>query len=240
MRHFLLFLLCIPFAVFAQTPVDITAEAGETQVDFIADITDTWQELIDHGKLTNLTNDELSLKWSYTVQDAPADWVFKLCDDTGCYPSITTNTFGIDTTLLVAADDESLWDLHLNHLGVTGDAVVTFDIYDEADLDNAIYSQTFNVTVTDPVSTDNVQAKISKLSVYPNPVRSTINITEMSIVDEVVIYNLLGKPVRTFDVQSYSELNLDGLQDGVYLIGMYNNELGLLKTSRILKKNARP
>jgi hypothetical protein len=37
-----------------------------------------------------------------------------------------------------------------------------------------------------------------------------------------------------------NSLDLSELRDGVYLVGMYNEEQGLLKTSRILKKNSRP
>ena len=243
MKQILLLLLFIPCLLTAQTDISIESEAGNDVVNFDdINLDDEWEELIDHGFLTNNGTQGVEIKWTYEVSDdAPAEWIFKLCDDSGCYPSSVSST--LDSAfdpLAVAAGESSLWDLHLNHKLVEGSALVTFNIYLASDTDNPIYTYVYNVTASAMVNTGDLEVEIKQLNAYPNPTKGLLNISNADLVDEVVVYNLLGRKVRVFDIKAGDQINLSDLQDGVYLVGMFSEEHGLLKTNRILKKNARP
>lgn len=238
MKHFLLLLLFFPFVLSAQAELDIAFENEVQSLDMVID-----EDIITHdnyGYLHNLGDETVNLRWSYELSGAPAEWFVTLCDDVGCYFGHSSSNFPASSALVINADESSLWKFSINPGGVAGSGTVVFNVYDDSDVSTVIYSEVFEVTVEGSVSTNDFEAQVADLSVYPNPVRSTLNISDDSIVDEVVVYNLLGKPVKRFYMESVNNLDMSDLMDGVYLVGMYNEEQGLLKTSRVLKKNSRP
>ncbi|MCK4662075.1 MAG: T9SS type A sorting domain-containing protein [Bacteroidales bacterium] len=68
---------------------------------------------------------------------------------------------------------------------------------------------------------------LSNLSMYPNPVNDVLNISNMFNVDRIVVSNILGQKVRTFNnVNTDIEINTSELDKGVYIITFidkYNN-----------------
>ncbi|MCK4662074.1 MAG: T9SS type A sorting domain-containing protein [Bacteroidales bacterium] len=68
---------------------------------------------------------------------------------------------------------------------------------------------------------------LSNLSMYPNPVNDVLNISNMFNVDRIVVSNILGQEVRTFNnVNTDIEINTSELEKGVYIITFidkYNN-----------------
>lgn len=66
------------------------------------------------------------------------------------------------------------------------------------------------------------QTPSAKFSVYPNPAADQIRITNFNKVNKVVITNLLGQEVRTFNTVT-SSLELGNLNKGVYLVRMYGD-----------------
>lgn len=240
MKHILLLVLSFPLLLTAQVDLDIAFDPDVEVIDMELDANDEWQTIDNAGYLYNLGDDLVSLRWSYEVIDAPDEWTITLCDDQNCYFGHSADNFGNSVPLDIAADDNSDWKFSIKPKLIAGSGTVVFKIYDDSDLNTVIYTEEYEINVIDPNSISDIDAKIADLSVYPNPVRTNLNISDDSIVDEVVVYNLLGKPVKRFDMSNVNNLDLSDLRDGVYLVGMYNEEQGLLKTSRVLKKNSRP
>ena len=65
-----------------------------------------------------------------------------------------------------------------------------------------------------------------KLKVFPNPTTEFFQIQndQAGKVDEVVVYNLLGRQVRSFPAFEGRQYSLSGLPDGIYLIGLIDDE----------------
>ena len=63
--------------------------------------------------------------------------------------------------------------------------------------------------------------KDSEISIYPNPVRDRVVIEGIEVA-EVDVYNALGQKVKM--VQSTNEINVSGLQEGVYLLRITDAE----------------
>lgn len=240
MKHILLLILSFPLILSAQIELDIAFDPDVDVLDMELDANDEWQTIDNAGYLYNLGDDLVNLRWSYEVTDAPEEWAITLCDDQNCYFGQSADNFANSVPLDIAPDDNSDWKFSVKPKLIAGSGTVVFKIYDDSDLNTVIYTEEYTLNVIDPNSTSDIDAKVADLSVYPNPVRTNLNISDDSIVDEVVVYNLLGKPVKRFDMSNVNNLDLSDLRDGVYLVGMYNEEQGLLKTSRVLKKNSRP
>jgi hypothetical protein len=240
MKHILLLLLSFPLMLAAQSTLDISFDPDVATINMELDASNEFQSIENEGYLHNLGSDVVNLRWSYELTGAPADWVITLCDDQNCYFGQSSSNFTNPEPLPISVDDYSIWKLGVKPKLQTGCGTIVFSFFDDSDLSTVIYTEEFEICVFDPVSTNDFEAQVADLSVYPNPVRSTLNISDDSIVDEVVVYNLLGKPVKRFDMNANNSLDLGDLRDGVYLVGLYNEEQGLLKTSRVLKKNSRP
>ncbi|MCQ2316738.1 MAG: T9SS type A sorting domain-containing protein [Bacteroidales bacterium] len=71
--------------------------------------------------------------------------------------------------------------------------------------------------------------KDSEISIYPNPVGDRVIIEGIEVA-EVEVYNALGQRVRT--VRSTNEINVSGLQEGVYLL-FITDAKGISQTKRI-------
>ncbi len=63
------------------------------------------------------------------------------------------------------------------------------------------------------------------LNVYPNPVNDVLNIANVSDANEIVIYDVTGKVVKSMKVNgSDISVNVSDLQRGVYFVNVYGNK----------------
>ena len=95
----------------------------------------------------------------------------------------------------------------------------------------------FEVSVPTAVS----EVEKAALRVFPNPATDYFMLDNQSnLVDELVVYNVLGKRVRSFPVVQGGKYNVADLPNGMYLVTLLNREEGILKTVRVSKRNYRP
>ncbi|KQT23937.1 hypothetical protein ASG22_07885 [Chryseobacterium sp. Leaf405] len=91
-----------------------------------------------------------------------------------------------------------------------------------------VYWETANL------STSEVDANKRKLSVYPNPFRDVLSISEIEKVTSVTISDVSGRAVRTIDNPS-KEINLSFLNAGLYLVTLKMKD-GTQFTVKAIKK----
>ncbi len=74
-------------------------------------------------------------------------------------------------------------------------------------------------------------------SVYPNPAIDYINIEDRSkVIREVVIYNLVGRKIKSFKRSANDRYDVSDLQKGLYLVQMIGDAGEIFTTQRINKK----
>ena len=79
-----------------------------------------------------------------------------------------------------------------------------------------------------------------ELRVFPNPMTDSFQVVDNIIVDEIVIYNIIGRKIRTFTHESNKKYSLGDMPDGMYFISLISETEGVLKTLRISKRVMRP
>jgi hypothetical protein len=95
--------------------------------------------------------------------------------------------------------------------------------------DEMVYRVRAGFNWSDPVSTS-LQVSGTPVGrgfaeLYPNPVRSTLNIRSGAIIDRVEILDLLGRRVEIFDVNSTEfQLETGSYASGVYFARIYSGE----------------
>jgi hypothetical protein len=75
------------------------------------------------------------------------------------------------------------------------------------------------------------------LAIYPNPVMEYIAVSdEEAIVNQIVIFNLVGKKVRTFDAVPNERFHVGDLPKGLYLIQLVDSNNKIINTQKVNKK----
>lgn len=76
------------------------------------------------------------------------------------------------------------------------------------------------------------------IRVYPNPAIDYIMITDNESITKVWVYNILGKRVKAYDVESLGmKYDIRDLPRGMYIVRLINNRDELVLTRRINKIN---
>ena len=221
---------------------DVAVEPSPYVEEFYVDLTDYYSEPIAHAKIANYTAGEVSLKWELEVVDAPAEWEYRICDNNACYSTMTSTNYNpptIEEPTLISAGDTSLLDVHVLPRQVAGTGTVKIKISYTDDPDNVVAEGTFEITVIgDPSSTTEINK--SAIDVFPNPALDYITLSDATYVDQIVIFNTIGKPVLTFDVDQTNTYRVADLPNGLYLISLVNNDEGILRTIRLMKRSVNP
>jgi type IX secretion system substrate protein len=80
-----------------------------------------------------------------------------------------------------------------------------------------------------------VAAKKKKISIYPNPAVNFIGLSDSEDVKKIVIFNVMGREAKSFDVEKGVKYNVADLKTGMYLVQIvgYNNKV--ITTQRLNK-----
>ena len=61
-----------------------------------------------------------------------------------------------------------------------------------------------------------------QLSIYPNPAKNIVKITNISDNQEVIIYSISGEAIKKTTASGEAEINISDLNAGIYIIGAGN------------------
>ncbi len=139
--------------------------------------------------------------------------------------------------------DAQTWSMYIDNIQVVVDHTMEFgtqvfielaglDLY-SASADNQQYFDDFDFYLGDKTLGVNSFAA-DKFSVYPNPVKDVLNIKSKEAVDNVTVYDILGKVVLQSNPGTVSpSINMGDLASGSYLVQVTIN--GASNTVKILK-----
>jgi hypothetical protein len=219
--------------VFSPEPVEV--------IDY-ADPNDPHFELVAYSTLTNTGSETLSISWDRFIDGAPYGWNIRICDNVQCYEepvySNMAEDLGVEAPVTLMPGESTNIDVHIKPKGLSGDGDVRVDVSVIGDADGEIAASntyTFRSLVTNVREAEKI-----KFDIYPNPTSDYFQIKGTQEVDRVVIYNIVGKEVRAFDVAPGMRYDLHDLPNGLYLASLMSNEKGILKTLRLAKRSRRP
>lgn len=137
---------------------------------------------------------------------------------------------------LVVDLDNLIMDVKINGVDVTigtpytGDTLGGINFY-ALETDNRYYID--DARLADSIlGVDDFSADV--FSVYPNPVQDVLNIKSAAAVNEVVVYDILGKVVLQSHPDAISpSINMSGLNAGAYMVKVTID--GVSKTTKVIK-----
>lgn len=75
------------------------------------------------------------------------------------------------------------------------------------------------------------------LAIYPNPATEFIAVNDAEeLVGQLLVYNLVGKKVRTFEVTPDERFSVGDLPKGMYLVQLIGKDNRIINTQKINKK----
>lgn len=225
MKNFILFALI--FFAANVTAQDFSVTPNPT-VDF---------EIVNDGEVVGkaVIKNESSLTkeyiWERTVVSGCNNDLTWFCDPNLCYiPSVSTQTFQLE------AGGEGPFELHATFSSPDQrELVVQIKVYEvgnESNVIDAMYEYTFNSCTTSTFD----EAEISKIDLFPNPTTDNFTLTNVEKVDNIVIHNLLGSPLKQYLVTENTTYDIADLPSGVYLVQLYSNEGEVIGTKKVYKK----
>lgn len=225
----------------AQNLVSVSSTSVEKK--FITDLRDASLSFELRSRITNTSNHNISLKWNRTVINQPFEWETQVCDKNSCYlPTYNTNydpAAGILLPVSLAPGASFDLLLHIFPNRTPGTGVIDIDISQTGKPENILSSISFSTVVESMTYTSEVTNKID-LKLFPNPAVDYFELVNNNLVHKVILYNLIGRKVRTFDAANGRRYNVSDIPSGIYLVGLLDENNNVLKTLRLSKKTFRP
>jgi hypothetical protein len=186
-------------------------------------------------RLVNNSGSEATLKFKRirTVNSGLTDQL--------CYGAICTNAGNVTeyvwSDMITVNDGEDILfkPQILNVMEAEFDALHTYEVMDVND--NVLASIVVEFKVESSANLALLKKDFEKTTVYPNPARDVFTIkTAKNTKVDVVITDALGKEVyRKQDFNSNS-INVLNLNNGVYFVKVYNHDLRLTETRKLIVK----
>lgn len=197
-------------------------------------------DVVAYAYINNLTSDSLFLKWERIENDKPESWETAVCDVNLCYlPHVGTKEFVLPPNL---SDGDMLVHTYPGkepggipeYGAVPGEAHVKIKITNLNDPADSLTTEYFFTVTGSPIS-DISEIELKKLKIFPNPATDHFRLTETTDISQLVIYNILGRAVRTFDVNANQSFTVSDLPNGVYLVALMDASQKPIKTLRLQK-----
>lgn len=75
-----------------------------------------------------------------------------------------------------------------------------------------------------------------EIKAFPNPVLTHFSINKNAVVEDIIVFNLVGKELKRFDYQDNEQYYLGDLPKGIYLVQFVDRNKNILTTQRISKR----
>ncbi len=74
------------------------------------------------------------------------------------------------------------------------------------------------------------------ISIYPNPTTDYITINNEDAVKNIVLFNMVGRKMRTFTAEKGERYEVSDLPNGLYVVQLFGKNNKVLTTQRLTKK----
>ncbi len=180
-----------------------------------------------HATMENTATVEKTFTWTRNIICNEGEYSIQYCDDNGCYfPSVETGE------ITLPAGGTSTMDLHIIS-GGNGAAIVEITLEDVSDATNTVtVVYEYNSCA---VSSEDIAAAAA-ISLFPNPASDQFALTENTVVENVVVYNILGSVVKRFTASSNGTYDIAELNAGIYMVQLLGEDDELLRTMKMNKQ----
>jgi hypothetical protein len=244
MKYTLLLVLAICTLMSGNTqPVVLTLTPNPIETNEAIDMNDPLFELVGYATITNVSSDSIAVRWNRIMPTVPMGWEVLVCDNSSCYPPFVSSNvmpeFDLNVPIVLAPGATSNLDVHVRPNQFPGTA--TIDVALSLANDTTIISTGVYHFTASLASSVNANIRQQDIRLFPNPTAEYFQLSPGTGIGRVVVYNTLGRQLRSFDVYEGRRYSLAGLPDGMYLVSLFEpGAKSSLRTIRVIKRGFRP
>jgi Secretion system C-terminal sorting domain len=223
MRYTLLLLLfCLEILRgHAQSTITITPQVQNVNVNSDS------IEIRAKATIKNTSTTTKKFTWKRSILSLTSGWATNVCDSKGCWvPSVDVAPEVIE----LAPNATSNMDVYIRPEKKAGAATVEVKVFEVGNETNTVTGRWLFSTTT---KTREANANNTNIRIYPNPTIDYFQITEDDGIDKVVIYNIIGRQMRTYKVTDNGKYNVNDLPEGLYIIRLLAANGATVKTIRL-------
>jgi hypothetical protein len=225
MKYTLLFTLFFTFILRGGAQVTLTLSPDIVNATVHPDTF----EIRAKATLKNTSTVTKKFSWTRSIKNMTAGWACLVCDKNTCWAS-SVNT-PVDQIELAAGATSNI-DVYIRPDKKLGAAVVEVKIYEVGNETNTVTGK-YNFSTT--TRTRDLRDNGTTLRIYPNPTVDFFQITDNDMVEKVVIYNIIGRQMRSYKATDGLKYTVNDLPDGLYIIRLLSNSGATVKTVRLSK-----
>lgn len=231
MKHLLLIILFAnAFILRGQSQVTLTITPGIVNSSVHPDSFET------RGKATlkNTSSQTKRIVWQRNIISMPNGWQSLVCDINQCW---TSGVNASPDTIVLAANGSSNLDAYIRPNQISGSATIELKA---TEVGNAANTVTGRYLFTTTTSSREVSKSSSTIKIYPNPTTDYFMLNDDSdVIDRIVIYNIIGRQVRNYNVANNYKYWVNDLPEGFYIIRLLNDSGNTVKTIRLNKSKVK-
>ena len=231
MKHFLLFILFAnAFLLRGQTQVTLTIMPGIVNSSVHPDSFET------RGKATlrNTSSQTKRVVWQRNIISLPNGWQSLVCDINQCW---TSGVSASPDTIVLAANGTSNLDAYIRPNQISGSATIELKA---TEVGNAANTVTGRYLFTTTTNTREVSKNSNLLKIYPNPTTDYFMLNDDGdVISRIVIYNIIGRQVRSFNAVDNFKYSVNDLPEGIYIVRLLNNGGNTVRTIRLSKSKVK-
>lgn len=172
-------------------------------------------------------------KWTKEDLVISDGWQSAVCDTNGCYfPHL------LEREVVMSASSGSNLDVHVYPNGNEGCAVVRVTVIDVNDPSvSAVNTYYFNPDMEECMidATEDEQAIIRQIKLYPNPVGNYFQIDHYEEIHTVEVYNELGQQVKSFPYNIGADYDVTHLPTGTYIVRLVRKDASTIVSQSLHK-----
>ncbi len=243
MKQTLLLVLVLFCSYLASGQVVIEISPDTLRQSFSEDLSDDFLTVELYATVTNTSGQEVALRWERFELDKPEVWQTQVCDNITCWlPEVYSNIapdLPTNSPVILEADSSMQLIFYVLPNGLEGTGFFALDFALASVQEDILASVIYEVEVNDIV-TSTFRPIEQQLKIYPNPSSSFFQLENAEGVSHVIVYNLLGQPVKRFEALTGARYPVYDLPDGNYVVSLVDRQQKPLKVLRLNKQQLRP
>jgi Secretion system C-terminal sorting domain len=208
---------------YAQATITITPQVQTASV-----IPDSF-EIKAKATIKNTSSVTKKFTWTRNVLNISAGWTTVVCDNKSCWtPAVNAAPEQIE----LAPNGTSNLDVYIRPDKKQGAATIEVKVVEVGNDANTVTGRYLFSSTTRTRETNN---NATNIRVYPNPTTEYFQLSDDDMIDKVVIYNIIGRQMRTYKVTDNGKYYVTDLPEGLYIIRLLASNGSTVKTIRLSK-----
>ncbi len=184
--------------------------------------------------LRNTSSQTKRFVWQRNILNMTNGWQALICDINQCW----TSTVSVSPdTIVLAPNGASNLDVYIRPNRLSGAATIEVKVTEVGNANNTI---TGRYLFSPTTSLRDYSKSSTGIRVFPNPTVDYFMLSDNSdVVDRIVIYNIIGRQMKSYKALDNFKYTVNDLPEGIYIVRLLNKGGNTIKTIRLNKSKSK-